>query len=163
LALGNPFYRQRTVDPPSEPRRLPDWLCHNIIQRHEFAKRNPNSLFLSQQIEQLNLFEWLHAKRNIANYTNASPFEPDLCEDFLQVHKIGVRKALQTYLTDTYALYTFDKDHAVLALPLRFFDETQKTVRQRVATAFGEDFHKALLCLLKDKNGRLTSITQLIL
>ena len=96
-------------------------------------------------------------------YKNASPFEPDLCENFLQVRKIGVRKALQTYLTDTYALYTFDKDHAVLALPLRFFDETQKNVRQGGATAFGEDFHKALLCLLKDKKGRLSSITQLIL
>ena len=137
-------------------------VTHQIILK-EFAKRNPNSFFLSQQIEQLNPFEWLHAKRNIANYINASPFEPDLCEDFLQVRKIGVRKALQTYLTDTCALYTFDKDHAVLALPIRFFDETQKTVRQRGATAFGEDFHKALLCLLKDKNGRLTSITQLIL
>lgn len=133
------------------------------VALQEFAKRNKNSFFLSQQIEQLSPLEWLCRLRDIANYKNANPFEPGLCENFLMVRKIGVRKAISSYLTGSNRdLYTFDKDHALLALPLCFFDETRKVVCQHGARVFGEDFQKIVCRLLKDKAGYLTSVTRLI-
>jgi hypothetical protein len=127
----------------------------------EFARRNPNSLFLSQPIGQRTPFEWLCEKREIANYKNCGPFEPDLCESFLQVHKLGLRKALQTYLNDPRELYTFDEDHAVLAFPLRFFQESVKIIRQGRTKACGADFCAALSVLLKDRSGPFTSLAHL--
>jgi hypothetical protein len=127
-----------------------------------FERRNPNSFFLSQQIEQMSPLDWLGKKRELANYKNPGPFEPELLQNLLAIQKMGTRKAVLTYLADPQALYTFDADHALFAFPLRFFNETLKTVRGLGKIPLDGDFLQIISRLSKDSAGELTPLTRLI-
>jgi hypothetical protein len=134
----------------------------HIATLQAYSRTNPNSIFLSQQIEQMDPLTWLISKREAANYRNPAPFEPALCQDFISIRKMGVRKALVEYLSDTTFLYTFDKDHALLAFPLRFFEAAQNALRIRLPQNFDDEFVRSLRPLLKDPSGPFPTMAQLL-
>ena len=112
----------------------------------EFSRLNSNSFYLSQQIELEEPLNWLRAKREIANYNLASPIEPGIYEHFRFAQRIGIRKAVNSYIEDMAAAYTFDKDHAILAYPLRFLKDT--IANAKLAGILSLTTHLELLCTI---------------
>lgn len=127
-----------------------------------FSRENAHSRFVSQQVDQKQPFEWLCSLREDANYKNHGPIEPDLATGLATLNRIGLRQAIIAYMKDDQSLYTFDKDHALLALPLHFFVETLALVRDSGIQSFDSEFLNIVTPLLSDRKGKLTALTAIL-
>ncbi len=83
-----------------------------------FASINPSHPFATQTIDWVPALQWLIRRREDCNYRNSRFSEPDAPGHFQNVENYGVRRLVETYLSDDSGVYTFDKDHAMLAVPI---------------------------------------------
>lgn len=78
----------------------------------------PGSALHSQNIGLSTPMDWLMARREEANYKQPRFVEPGTPQHFKAVVRTGLRRSLSAYISDQSGLYTFDPDHAMLALPI---------------------------------------------
>ncbi|WP_251978739.1 hypothetical protein [Salinicola avicenniae] len=122
-----------------------------------------SSVLMSQDVDSFYPTAWMMEQREYANYRLRGFPDPYPPRIFGVVDKIGIRKAIATYLSDRY--FAFDKDHAVIAYPLLFMME----VRKKMATnnnyeeVFDEEKVSLLRRLAKDSNGPLELIINSVL
>ncbi|MBX3445101.1 MAG: hypothetical protein KF774_22065 [Planctomyces sp.] len=104
-----------------------------------FARRNPQHRFVAQTIDQVMALDWLTQRREDSNYKTPRFSEPIAPRHFNEVEKYGIRRCVAAYLADTTDVYTFDKDHAMLALPLKVIGEAVAVVRGSGAVRFAHN------------------------
>jgi len=115
---------------------------------------------LSQPIAGEPALEWLTDRREEANYKQGRFLDPDAPAHFIQVTHLGLRRAINAYLTEPSALYVFDADHAMIAFPLAVLLRARaelKSQNLQVDTK-GSRF---LSALGRDKGGRIAGLDQL--
>lgn len=94
-----------------------------------FTTENPGHKFVVQSIDLVPPLKWLVSKRIECNYRIPRFAEPEAPKYFQHVESKGVRRLVEAYLADTSDIYTFDKEHAMLALPLNALVELGKRVK----------------------------------
>ena len=130
-----------------------------------FAREFPANPLLSQQIDSQPPFLWLMERRESANYKQARFIEPGVPDHFLQLHQIGLRKAVATYLSDSYMLYAFDPDHAALAFPLLTLQQalqlraSKPNAAVKIGNASATSFLRQILA---DKSGPISDLVALV-
>lgn len=77
-----------------------------------------SSVLISQQIGAEEPFTWLMARRVSANYSDPKFCEPNVPAHFSFIERHGVRRLVNDYIADASHLFTFDPEHAMLALPI---------------------------------------------
>jgi hypothetical protein len=123
------------------------------------AKTNLSTLVSAgQQIDGLEPLEWMKERREEANYKHARFPEPEAPRHLQLAQKLGVRRLLAAYLTDTEMTYTFDVDHAMIAYNLHLW----KALKQELDDLNRLDFQDHELAYLRslffDSNGPIGSI-----
>lgn len=128
-----------------------------------FGSILPGNPLLSQPIDNMDAPEWLMARREDANYKNARFYEPAIPAHFAYISKVGIRKSISAYINDDVFLYTFDPEHAMLALPVEALKlclvEITACAPPKNTTV--EDA-KFLSTLFQDRNGPIADIIKLI-
>jgi len=116
-----------------------------------FSDNFPNSILLSQDIEQLNPLKWMKSQRELYNYQVPGMVEPDCPDCLMQVKMQGLRRLLNAYMHDTAAL-AFDRDHSIIAFPLLAIEAVRKEVK-------GIRLEKAKFCspLISDEKGQISA------
>lgn len=87
-----------------------------------------NDLCLSQDIENISPLEWIESKRNFISYRSAPYIDPVAPDQFKSM-KSKLRISLVEYLNDVSNLYSFDKDHAMIAYPLLLIKRMSEDIR----------------------------------
>ncbi|MFA0323088.1 hypothetical protein AB4519_01655 [Vibrio splendidus] len=100
----------------------------------------------NQQIDLTLPFSWLTLLREQANYKKPKYCEPNPPEH-LKAFTSGAtttRDRLCSYVNDIQNLYTYDKDHAVVAMPLKTIDNAISSLKQS-----GSQFAEEDLCYIE--------------
>jgi hypothetical protein len=144
------------AQPGASPQSTTDGGSHKTILK-AFERLNPGHALLSQTIDLNVATDWLIGLREDANYRRARFSEPTCENPFLQIDKLGLRKALVAYSSDKSASFAFDPDHAVMAYPLLAL----QLIGQQVATAgnmkaLTDEETKFLRSKARDKSGLLS-------
>lgn len=116
-----------TALPGQLPRKGKDNTHKAVI--NEFRASGIVTSLLSQQIGLQDPLSWLIERREDANYNLVKFTEPVTPDHFREIDRIGLRRAVRAYVTDTTFIYAFDKDHAILAYPIEILKEVLKQVR----------------------------------
>jgi len=128
-----------------------------------FASVLPNTPLLSQPIGATPALEWLMQRREEANYTNARFCEPSAPAHFKVIAHAGVRRSISAYMHDTSYLYTFDPQHAMLAMPIEALKEVIKLFALNgAANLISADDRRYIASLYCDKTGPLPEIVALL-
>lgn len=127
-----------------------------------FMATFPTSILLSQPIAATPALSWLMYRREEANYTSARFSEPTAPGHFNVAAREGIRKILTAYVCDSSYLYSFDPDHAMLALPVEALKLALKEFSARGGSLqFGTDDRQYLASLFFDKSGPLSEVVAL--
>lgn len=117
----------------------------------------------NQQIDLEFPFDWLTNLREQANYK-----KPKYCEPNAPVHlqkfasgQKSPRDRLCMYISDTNNLYTFDKDHAVVAMPLKSISEAVNSLKAS-SSEFAEEDLCYIQSLLETEHGYTDSFSALL-
>lgn len=158
--VGRTPYRLK-VTAGEVPRRL-NGNTHQVVL-NEFASARIYPHLMLQQIGGLSPLAWLREKREEANYGNAKFAEPAVPEHFERIVEIGVRRAIDGYLSDRTYLYTFDADHAMLAYPLELWRQVLADI-DRLPPQFdlARDDRNYLARLFADTRGRFAIVDRLV-
>ncbi len=126
-----------------------------------FEQNYSGHLLMSQPISSVPSLRWLYERRVEANYRNAGFGEPSVPPHLVEVQAIGVRLAVEAYLTDDQNLYLFDPDHAMLAFPLRClrFAHDALTLSGKNLEFSRQTF---LNSVFRDKNGPIQRLRSLV-
>lgn len=143
----------------SSPTRL-EGTTHKVVLAR-FSNLNAHHFILSQEIDLINPFDWLMARREEANYKNARFWEPLAPAHFSKIESVGLRPLIKGYCGSDYILYLFDKDHAMLAYPLYVIREVVTLLKTK-GTSLYEDDIKYLKSFLCDKSGPLPELHNLL-
>ncbi|NOT05541.1 MAG: hypothetical protein HOP27_13170 [Anaerolineales bacterium] len=128
---------------------------HKVVL-NEFHNRNIDRGLLSQEIELQSPLFWLMEKRETANYKNSRFWEPDPPDHFKKILDVGIRKAVNAYVTD-FDLYAFDPEHAILAYPIKSLVIAYDLLKSK-GGQWSDDDKKYVANLFKDDNGILTEL-----
>jgi hypothetical protein len=143
-------------------------LCKRKGTSHEavlslFEVVFPTSVLLSQEIELETPLAWLMQKRIDANYKIARFVEPEVSAPFEKIARFGVRKCLASYAEDSSLSYTFDPEHALLALPFLALKEAFRVRRRSSTKALLSPADRSFLSkICSDRAGGLSSLTSLL-
>jgi uncharacterized protein (UPF0332 family) len=168
LALDNIciFYHNRKpyyleVESGKSPQKA-SGTTHKVVLE-EFKRLNTNHLLLSQEIDLANPLNWLMEKREESNYKNAKFTEPEIPVHFTKIMQSQIRGAIEAYLTDSDDFYTFDKDHAILAYPLKCIQLVYKKIQLQEQPSFSIDDMNYLCNLFTDTKGnKIPAICKII-
>lgn len=127
-----------------------------------FLANNPSHQFVTQRIENMSPLKWLKKRREACNYNIALFSEPGAPEHFAKVETDGVRRWISAYISDTSALYRFDKDHAMLALPLAVVIEAGNRIKDRGDVCLVEHQLRFISKKFGDARGQFSQITTLL-
>ncbi|HLN23136.1 MAG TPA: hypothetical protein VK558_04045, partial [Patescibacteria group bacterium] len=83
-----------------------------------FSREFPNNILLND-VDGMAAHAWMTRLRETANYKNAKFPDPLVPEAFSFLDSSGVGATLTAYHTDTVDLFTFDRDHAAVAFPMK--------------------------------------------
>ncbi|HEV7335456.1 MAG TPA: hypothetical protein VGO06_05755 [Bosea sp. (in: a-proteobacteria)] len=72
---------------------------------------------LSQEIDGVNPLQWIEENRNLISYRTA-PYDDPAPSPLYHIAAGRIRKHLTAYMDDNSYLYSFDKDHAMIAYPV---------------------------------------------
>ncbi|MBI1925100.1 hypothetical protein HYR99_12735, partial [Candidatus Poribacteria bacterium] len=133
---------------------------HKIVL-DEFEKQKTVPYLLSQSIGLTQPLDWLMEKREEANYRNAKFWEPIPPAHFEKIMGIGVRRAINAYLSDTTGIYLFDPSHAILAYPLRALEYAFNKLKTRGLTLSDNDI-RYLRQLFRDRDGPIPDMYNMI-
>lgn len=115
-----------------------------------------------QLIDSLEPLRWFEEERNKVNYKNAKFIDPIIPDIFVNAMHNGLRKSITSYINENTYLYTFDKDHAVLALPIDLLKFVKKEASiQGIDLLIGEE-KDTLRNMIKDKAGIITDVVSII-
>ena len=126
-------------------------LTHKMVLK-EFCTTNPGRQILLQDIDYKSPLDWLMSQREAANYKNPRFPEPNVPDCLESVVERGVRGAIETYRSDT-NLYWFEKEHAILALPLKIISMT--ATHAGLDKCIGIEDLAFLQCQFRDGKGLL--------
>lgn len=143
----------------SSPTKL-DGTTHKVVLSR-FSNINPHHFILSQDIDLINPFDWLMARREEANYKNARFWEPLAPAHFCKIESGGLRPHVKEYCGSDYTLYLFDKDHAMLAYPLHVIRVVVTLLKSNGISLSDEDI-KQLKSYLCDKSGPIPELHNLL-
>jgi hypothetical protein len=129
---------------------------------HVFERKYPTHHLLSNPIETVPPLTWLIEKREESNYRRTRFQEPQSPDHFAEVEKNGVRRLLREYVADEADVYTFQKDHAMLAYPVAAIRDAGGALRARLGNV---RFHAEELAFLVDgccdSDGSITPLTSI--
>jgi len=134
----------------------------HAVVLESFSNFFPNHILLSQDIELTNPCEWLNGKRNRANYQNAKFDEPNIPDHFEFILENTVRRSLSYYLKDDRHLYTFDKDHSMIAYPLQLLKYSKTAIEEENQFCLEHPEHSFLKSLVKDNNGVIPEFSNIV-
>ncbi len=133
---------------------------HKVVL-NMFTTLLPNHFLLSQQIDMKTPFDWMKNLREEINYRTPKFQEPDVPEHFKFIAKYSTRKTLSAYASDDQHLYTFDKDHAILAFPLSTLKSTFNSL-SNAKLEIDKDDVNYLISTFSDKHGPIPEIASLL-
>jgi hypothetical protein len=139
----------------------PGWRGTHKLTLNVFGRQNPGHRLLSNPIENLSPTSWLIDKREESNYRRSRFSEPEAPDHFRYVESDGVRSLLVAYIDDDAYMYTFQKDHAMLAFPLAALIHTGKTLQANGGA--GIENHELLFLTTKcrDRQGQISRLVSL--
>ena len=106
---------------------------------------------------------WLREKREDANYGKAKFEEPSIPVHFERIVEMGVRRAIDGYLSDQSYLYSFDADHAMLAYPLELWRQVLADIKNLPSQfELAKDDRTYLAKLFGDARGRFPTVDRLV-
>ncbi len=103
-----------------------------------------NSLLLSQDIDTLSPLVWLSTQREEVNYKIAQFREPDVPTVLEKCLTRRLELSVDDYISDSYLLYAFDPDHAILAFPLKFIAHADSQISTLISYGFSKADHDSL-------------------
>lgn len=112
---------------------------------------------LRSDIDSIPAFEWMMARREDANYKTSKFCEPLVPEHFQKIAATGVRLSIVSYATDPNLLLAFDKDHAILALPIAAMKQAIVELKNHNIN-IPEETKIYLASIHRDKNGPFAEI-----
>ena len=122
----------------------------------------PKSVLLSQPIDTTPALSWLMSRREEANYTRARFSEPEVPAHFAIVARMGIRKVFAAYVRDGNYLYSFDQQHAMLALPVEALKLSLSEFSARASPLQLNTVDRQYLAsLFVDKSGPLADVVAL--
>lgn len=127
-----------------------------------FAKTFPRSPLLSQDIGTDPPFRWLMHRREEANYNIGRFGDPQCPAHFAAIVREGVRRSTSEYVADSSYLYTFDPEHAMLALPIEALKQAVSHPDLDIAANSDADAQKFFRALFADKSGPLSGVLRLM-
>lgn len=135
---------------------------HNVVL-NLFQSQASFAKFHSQPVAGVPVLHWLRERRDIANYRNSRFEEPLVPGHFSIVSNSGVRKAVESYVSDVQLVYAFDEDHAALAFPIELMKATILEINALLpAGRFGEVERGYISSLFKDSRGPIPGIARLL-
>jgi hypothetical protein len=129
---------------------------------HAFVDHGNPNFFLSQTIEGENPLFWLMNKREEVNYKFAGFIEPIPLDHFDGVLRHGVRRSIKSYLGSEGDYLMFDKDHAMVALPLRLCAKVTELYKVNGNWTPSDESVTCLQTLFSDSRGKLPEMWTLI-
>ncbi len=127
-----------------------------------FSTSFPGNPLLSQEIGNSSPFKWMMAKRENANY-HAGRFPDPICpEHFKKIVSFGVRKSTGQYISDQSYLYSFDPDHAALALPIETLKHVLKHPQLGTAANYDDESKRFFRSVFSDKSGPIQDFLALL-
>ena len=142
------------------PRRLKG-NTHQVVL-NEFAAERTHPHLISQ-IGGMSALAWLREKREDANYGKAKFEEPSIPVHFERIVEMGVRRAIDGYLSDQSYLYSFDADHAMLAYPLELWRQVLADIKNLPSQfELAKDDRSYLAKLFGDARGRFATVDRLV-
>jgi len=114
---------------------------------------------LSQPMGVSDSLDWLLKKREDANYKNFGFGEPNVPDHFDRIVRDGIRRLTNAYAADASDTYTFDEDHAAVALPQKAI----VLVKNRLSEALSAERTDYIRSALRDANGPLSPLQKALL
>jgi hypothetical protein len=99
-------------------------------------------------------------RREEANYKLARFPDPQAHEHFETIVETGLRRAIAAYIHDDAYLYTFDPDHAMLALPVEALKLAMAD--RNLAINADTDMQRFLRSVYSDRDGALADCLRLL-
>jgi hypothetical protein len=128
-----------------------------------FEQHFGNHYLLSQPIDGSVSLWWLLEHREEANYRSRGFCEPEVPPHFEFVDSAGIRKTINAYMSDSADVYTFDPQHAMLALPLRALLIARESLLGRGASWPGDEERASFLrTAYRDSAGPLSSMRKIV-
>lgn len=118
-----------------------------------FEQKFPSHILLSQDINLMSPCNWFIEKREEANYKLAKFTEPTIPQCLENTAKYSLRSLLGFYIDDKTHIHTFDKDHAMLAFPLKLIQFAQKDLSSLNQFYLLDEDVNFLKNLVKDSQG----------
>ena len=87
-----------------------------------------NDVSLSQEIDHLDPLNWIENKRNYVSY-RAAPYLDPLPPDHFSIIGTKIRNNIVEYMTNKQYIYTFDKDHAMIAYPILLLSRATEEIK----------------------------------
>lgn len=104
-----------------ESARKENGTTHKVIYTI-YERLYPNDPVFTQLIDMSKPLNWLMNQRENSNYKNARFLEPETPEIYKKII-INMRNNIEGYIKNENYLYTFDKDHSILSLPIHIVIE----------------------------------------
>lgn len=128
-----------------------------------FSAVLPSNPLLSQPIDSIDAMDWMMKLRESANYMNARFCEPNAPKHFEVIARSGVRQSVAAYVNDKTYLYTFDPQHAMIALPIEALKQVlNQHAKSKTGNALNVDEFRYLASLYFDKSGPLPDMLALL-
>jgi len=127
-----------------------------------FERKYPTSILLSQPIDSVPALRWLARQRVQANYANSGFSEPVVPSHFKTIRSVGVRQAIQSYSSDTTDLYLFDRDHAMVAFPIRSLKIARNELAAQGCPTLEDERAKFLKSAFRDRHGPLAGLQAIV-
>ncbi|ATJ81235.1 hypothetical protein ACFPTY_18635 [Halomonas beimenensis] len=121
---------------------------------HNFS----HTALVDQEIDGVYPTQWMMDQREYFNYKKCGFSDPEPPAVLQKVCDLGVRKAVSAYLEDDY--FSLDRDHALLAYPIKFFKETYAQVSgsRSFDVTFFDERKTMMRRLAKDSSGPLEKV-----
>ena len=85
----------------------------------------------TNSIEGCCVYDWLMEKRNDINYRDCTFMEPANGNFYIDLFdKSKIERRINNYIEDSTPIYCFDKDHCMLAAPIRRFIDVKRSFKQ---------------------------------
>jgi hypothetical protein len=113
--------------PGSQPKKE-NGVTHKVVWTL-FSREFPGNILLNE-VDGVAAHNWMTKIRETANYKNAKFPDPLVPSEFAMLDSLGVGNVLAAYKSDFSDLLTFDRDHAVIAFPMKCISQAGHALRR---------------------------------
>ena len=121
-----------------------------------------NTPLIGQQIDNEEVVDWIKKHREEINYKNLKFSEPEIPAPLGIVSNHTCRDLLEAYINDTKYDYEYDRDHAIIAYPVRLWYSLRKKMDYSGGYLLNDDEIKYLQKIFRDKVGPISCISEVI-